>query len=176
LRTKKSPEDENILWPVNTGGNLKIRALSGKELLHNSDKLFCHQGNHGLKNYSIATPETKLRVDELMKEGSCSEIFESLPGIWSQKWLTQNQVVEICETLSFWLAPDDKKTIFLCKKDEILPVDEDNIAENLVVIVVVSAFRDGNLLYHGRKNVYNIPFSMDSHFKPEDHIRIFSPI
>jgi len=64
------------------------------------------------------------------------KIFGSLPGTWDDKWLTEHQVAFICCSLRHrclsrtpWNA-----TVFLCKRDENAPVDENRPGDNLFVV------------------------------------------
>jgi len=129
-----------------------LRLISGEEVLSlkasNGSRLICGSANTfksyldpdfiawGLNKKGVATPETKIRVHEMVADGNFMAIFKSLPGNWNQKWLSQNQIIDFCEQLPQWLRSDGYATMFLCKIDESKKVDEKNPQKNLVVVGV----------------------------------------
>jgi hypothetical protein len=132
---------KQILHLISGGHNLIIKALDGKRLIYNSKKTFKSHidqdfVNLGLNKTGIVTTETPVQVHEMVGDGTFTEIFGSIPGNWDQKWLSQNQIIDFCETLPNWLRQDKYATMFLIKKDENKPVYEVNLQDNLAVVHV----------------------------------------
>lgn len=170
LKTEDSHSPEGILWPLDIGNALiKIKALNGNKLLHQSEKLLYTRGTCELKANGVSTRETEVRIDIMFNSGTIRRIFNSLPGVWSQKWFTQNQVVEISDTLGVWFPSTGNEAFFLCKKDELLPIDDDKPSDNLVGLLLVP--RDG-----GRMNVYYYPIDGKNIVVASSETRIFSPM
>lgn len=92
--------------------------------------------NCNLNKIGVANPETLVKVHEIVQDSTFMDVFLALLGIWNQKWLSQNQIIEFCETLPDYLKQGGHATMFLAKKDDNEPVDEDNHSENLVVVCV----------------------------------------
>jgi len=122
------------------GETPKIRPLSGKKLLFDYDCLNINLSgirNLGLSENYVSTPETAIRLDKVVTRGTIKQVFNSLPGVWSQKWFSQNQVGQTCEDFGYLLPPADNAVVILCKKDEKLPIDQDNFTENLIILSLV---------------------------------------
>jgi len=171
LKIKDSHTIPSILSPLGFGNQVpKIRHLDGNRLLYDSNRLIYVRGSQGLSEYYVPTAAIELRIDEIIFNGSIKRIFNSLPGVWSQKWLSQNQIVEIADTLGYYFPPADKSMFVLCKKNELLPVDDDNPADNLIVLNLMPRT-------NGKVNVYNIPLD-EIHYriKVNDGARIISPL
>lgn len=138
---------EGILRLISGDSTLTIKALDGSRLIYNAKDTF-KSGidgdfvNWGVNNPGIATPETLVQVHEMIGDGKLMDIFKSLPGTWNQKWLSQNQFIDFCETLPDWLRQEGYGTFSLIKKDENKPINEDNPEDNLVVVDVY-VFSDG---------------------------------
>jgi len=148
LKMKLEKKDKsNILSLISVGQNLVLKALDGSRLIYKAKKTFkSHIDSDfvgwGLNKSGIATPETPIQVHEMTGDGTFINIFSSLSGNWNQKWLSQDQVIEFCETLPTWLRQDEYATMFLCKINENKPIFEDKPQDNLVV-VCVCVFSDG---------------------------------
>ncbi|MFA6995057.1 MAG: hypothetical protein WC249_01455 [Patescibacteria group bacterium] len=131
----------NILRLISGGHVLTLKALNGQCLIYNSKKIFnsfidSNFVNWNLNKTGVATPKTPVQVHKIVGDGTIMEIFSSMPGNWNQKWLSQNQVIDFCETLSDWLSQDHYSTLFLIKKDENKPIDEAKPQNNLVAVDV----------------------------------------
>lgn len=123
------------------GKNLSLKSLDGNRLICNSKDTFQAGINSnfvswGINNAGIATPESLVQVHEMIGSGKFMDIFNALPGIWDEKWLSQDQIIEFCETFPDWLRPSGDATMFLVKKDEDKLIDENNPSDNLVVVYV----------------------------------------
>lgn len=121
--------------------NLAIRALDGSRIISEAKKVFKVYIDEdfvdlGINKLGIATPETPLNIHEITTNVTFLHIFHSLPGTWDQKWLSQSQVIEFCESMPGYLSPNRRATFFLIKKDENKPVDENDPEDNLVVACV----------------------------------------
>jgi hypothetical protein len=144
---------EGILRLI-SGNTITIKALDGSRLIYNAKDTF-KSGidgdfvNWGVNNPGVATPAAPVQVHEMISDGKFMDIFKSLPGSWNQKWLSQNQFIDFCETQSNWLRQEGYGTLALIKKDENKPIDEDNPEDNLVV-VYVDVRSDGLLVYVDR--------------------------
>lgn len=130
-----------ILRPLPGGNSLPIKALDGTRLIYQTDDLFKNYIDPAffkppLNKAGIPTLETLVQAGEALAEKKLLEIFSSLPARWEDKWLSQNQIIEFCEKFPEWLRPPDNVTMFLCKKDEHYPVDEDKPQDNLFVATV----------------------------------------
>lgn len=142
LNVKVENQANGILRRISGRHTLALKALDGKRLIYNSKKTFKSYIDPNFKKWNLnktgmATPETLVQVSEMVGDGTFMKIFSSLPGTWNQKWVSQNQVIEFCETLSNWLRHDEYTTIFLIKKDEGKPIEEANPQDNLVVVYVL---------------------------------------
>lgn len=138
---KRQSSKQPILNLISGGHSLVLKALDGKRLICKSGKTFRSgiDGDFvkwGIAKPGIATPATPAQVHEMVGNGTFMDIFRSLPGTWNQKWLSQNQVIEFCETLPDWLRQNGNATFFLVKKDESKPINEDKPEDNLVVVRV----------------------------------------
>jgi len=87
-------------------------------------------------NPGIATPETRTRVHQVISNDIFLKIFMSLSGAWEQKWLSQDQVIEFCSRYPYWSRQKGCVASFLCKNNEMKPVDENHPDSDLFVIVV----------------------------------------
>lgn len=137
----------SILRLISDRRTLTIKALDGQRLIYNSEKTFKSYidpnfVDWNLNKTGVATLETPVQVHEMVDNGTFMDIFSPMPGNWNQKWLSQNQVIDFCETMSNWLTQNRHGTMFLVKKDENKPIDEDNPQKNLVVVDMRS-FVDG---------------------------------
>lgn len=171
LKTKDSHTPQSIIRRIETGEKiLKVRPLDGSRLLYMSDRLRYGRTRETLSENYVSTPETELRIDEIIFDGLVRKVFNSLPGVWAQKWLSQNQVVEIADTLSYYFPPADKSLLVLCKKNEKLPVDNDNPGDNLLMLELMPR-RSGQI------NVYDIPWEVRPRFFTANvEARIISPL
>ncbi len=153
LKRKIKPKvNEGILRLLKDG--LAIKALDGSRLICKAKKTFksfidIDFVNWGINKHGIATPETPVQVREMIGDGKFMDIFRALPGTWNQKWVSQNQAIEFCETLPEWLRQEGYATFFLIKKDENKPIDEENPQDDLVVVYVY-VFADGLDVYVDR--------------------------
>ncbi|MFA5163381.1 MAG: hypothetical protein WC441_02515 [Patescibacteria group bacterium] len=130
-----------ILRLISSGEVIKIKALKGRDLIYQAGKVFksfldSDFRNWGLTKKGVATPATLVQVHEMVQSAVLLDIFKSLPGTWEQKWLSQSQLIEFCESRTNWLHQGGNATFFLIKKDENQSVDENNPGENLVVAFV----------------------------------------
>jgi hypothetical protein len=144
-------EKPSILRLISGGHVLTLKALDGKRLIYKAKKTFPSYldsdfVNWGINKPGLATAETPVQVREIVQDGTFMDIFSALPGNWNQKWVSQNQVIEFCETLSEWLRQEGNATLFLVKKDENKPIDENNPKDNLVVVLVFVP-SDGLIVY-----------------------------
>lgn len=127
---------------LSTGENLSIGPLDGSRLVKSGKDVFkkiCLSGfsKNVLSDVGAPTPETLVDVYQHTYFGASFEkILNSLPGKWNQKFLTQNQVIEFCLIYKRWLSLYSEATVFVCKKDEREPIDENNPEENLSLVYV----------------------------------------
>jgi len=141
LKRKIEKQINSILRLISGGSTLTLKALDGSRLICKAKKTFksfldADFVNWGINKPGITTPETPISVHEMIANDTFLDIFRSLPGTWNQKWLSQNQVIEFCESLPDWLRQDGNATFFLVKKDENKPIDENSPEDNLVVVGV----------------------------------------
>jgi len=72
--------------------------------------------NWGLNTGSnLATEETAVQVNEIIKNGPFGKIFGSLGGNLDALCFTQGQIVQFCQKHPSWLRSDGHKTFFLFK-------------------------------------------------------------
>ena len=142
LKRKIDAQIKNSILRLISGDHtLTLKALDGKRLIYKAKKTFPSYldsdfVNWGLNKSGIATPEMSVKVDEIVADATFMNIFSALPGTWNQKFVSQNQVIEFCETLPEWLRQEGNATFFLIKKDENKPIDENNPKDNLFVVDV----------------------------------------
>jgi hypothetical protein len=121
--------------------NLVLKASDGSRLIYEATDTFkagIDPGfvKQGINKPGIATPEILVQVREIFSDGNFMDIFQSLQGTWEQKWLSQNQVIDFCETFPNWLGQEGFGTFALIKKDENKPVNENKPEDNLAVVYV----------------------------------------
>jgi hypothetical protein len=164
---------KNILRFVFTG--LVLKASDGSRLIYKAKKTFQSDdfvidedfANWKINNPGIVVPETSLQIHDLVGCGNFMDIFESSPGKWNQKWLTQNQVIDFCEIFPSWLNQGHFGNFVLIKKDENKPVDENKPEDNLVVVVLRMTL--GGLSAH----IYNL--ECDNFWPGRCLYRVISP-
>lgn len=138
---------------------LVLKALDGSRLIYKATKTFKSIDpdfvGFGINKPGIATLPTLIQIHEIISGGTFINIFRCLPGTWNQKWVSQDQVIEFCETLSKWLGQGEKNTLFLVKKDENKPIDDNHPEDNLAVVGVCVLFDSLNVsVFHFRNNHY----------------------
>jgi hypothetical protein len=120
-------------------GESLIPKLDGNQLVYWQKALFKVGVSAEFKRYSSeknkkATPETLLACYEIRSVGRYGKNLKSLPGTWSQKCVTQHQLIKFCKQSQNLLATAyDASTIFLCKLDETKPINETRPYDNLMV-------------------------------------------
>ncbi|MFA6194896.1 MAG: hypothetical protein WC719_04125 [Patescibacteria group bacterium] len=132
-------EGSPILRPVPDGQNLMIPALDGQtkvgvgKVLESLTILpsltVLNEGRPGKP-----TPAASFCASEIIRDANFLEIFGAVPGDWEYKWVSQSQAAKLYESYSGKLSPC--MNFFLCKLDEHLPVNPENLAENLFVLRV----------------------------------------
>lgn len=108
-----------------------------------------------------------IQVHEIVKDTKVLDIFKTLPGPWGKKWLSQDQIIQFCKTLPARLRQENFPAIFLAKRNENEPIDENN-PEDHFVVVIVNVFADG-LWVHVSSLGY-VPL-----WHGEDRYRVVSP-
>ncbi|MEI7452236.1 MAG: hypothetical protein WCK37_03475 [Candidatus Falkowbacteria bacterium] len=119
---------------------VELPALDGQTIIFNSHKIFpeidmCFK-EFGLTSCGVATRETGVGIYEVLSRSSLLDIFNALPGDMNDKILSQHQIVEACRAFSYLFSPGITPTMFFCKKDENLILDEQNYRENVFSIHV----------------------------------------
>ncbi len=123
-------------------GDSLIPNLNGNYLLYNQQALFKVAISEEFKKYCSdknrkATPKTLLACYEIRSMGRYGKNLKSLPGNWSQKCVTQSQIVKFCQQSRNLLATaHDASTIFLCKMNENKPINEIRPYDNLMAVRV----------------------------------------
>ena len=118
-----------------------LKPSDGSRLICNSKDIFNAGINKnfvtwGLNNPGIATSGTFMQVHEMVSHGTSMDIFTGLPGTWNQKWLSQNQFIDFCETYPSWLRQGRRGRFALIKKDENKLIDEASPWNNSFVVFV----------------------------------------
>ncbi|HNX11025.1 MAG TPA: hypothetical protein PKI61_02690 [bacterium] len=121
------------------GKPIKIKALSGQRLICQSPEVFdigidSWFNHYGINKPGVATSEAEVIVYRTFGDATSRKFFDSLPGTWNQKWLSQDQVVELCQHRTKMNCHNT--SFFLIKKDENRPIDEHKPEDNLVVVSV----------------------------------------
>ncbi|MDD5528387.1 MAG: hypothetical protein PHO56_05490 [Patescibacteria group bacterium] len=98
---------------------LVIEALDGKKFIYGDKKVFESDidsdfENYGLKKAGVATPETAVRVYEMVEDAVFAKMFTSLSGDLDKLCLTQHQIKRFCVKYSNWLCRG-YSTFFLFK-------------------------------------------------------------
>jgi hypothetical protein len=132
---------KNILRLISDGHTLILPASDGSRLICDAKDTFLSGIDDdfigwGLDVPGIATPETPVQVYEMIRSSNFMNIFKALPGKWSQKWLSQHQFIDFCETLPNWLIQSWYGALILIKDDENKLINENKPADNLVVVHV----------------------------------------
>jgi len=142
LNTKhvlRPEKEKDILFPLFTRSNLYIKALSGRKMIIHND----WEANGGiifnfrdqiLENNGVATSKTSLEFNGIIGNFVFADVFSSLSGTWNQKWFSQHQIIEFCKKFPNLL--EDGYAVFLAKKDEKLPINENKPEDNLRVFMV----------------------------------------
>ncbi|NCN22422.1 hypothetical protein GW758_02520 [Candidatus Falkowbacteria bacterium] len=129
---QKDVKKNYILRLLPESEGLCLKALSGDRIIKTHiDPEF---KNLAVDKPGVITPITPVRVDELMVDSCFFDIFQSLPGTWNDKKMTQDQVVEFCMILPDWLRADRHNIFFLVPINEQKTVDGKNPEENLEVL------------------------------------------
>ncbi len=130
-----------IIRPIFGDRNIVIKALDGSRCIYEADDFFVstNLGFVDLLGTGIATPEISVQVNETISKGRFRDFFAAIPGNYNQKWLSQNQLVELCRTRPDLLGRKGQKTLFVIKKDEHKAINEHNPGNNLIVVSVLVA-------------------------------------
>lgn len=134
-------------------GDSLIPKLDGSQLLYFQKPLFKAGISEEFKKYSSdknkkATSEILLACYEIRSMGRYGKNLKSLPGTWSQKCVTQHQLIKFCQQSQNLLATaHDASTIFLCKLDENKPINEIRPYDNLMAVRVYSHSYGYHLVY-----------------------------
>jgi len=135
-----------------TDSKIVIRALDGNRVICNQAMLFKGdidpEFGINFTDNCVATPETLIRVSELVEDGTFKDMFLSLPGTWDDKFMTQHQIVEFCEVRRDFLRRGGYSTFFLCKKNESKAINEEDLFDDLVVVDVTIDIGLLNITYH----------------------------
>lgn len=131
---------QGVLRLISGGRELRLRELKGSRYIIKSRETFKSYIDPDFEKLGnrngAATPKTLIQVHEMVANGTVMDMFGSIPGTWEEKWLSQDQVVEFCQSLYPWLRQDGYGTFFLIRKDERKPVNEAHPEENLAVVRV----------------------------------------
>lgn len=134
---------------------LTLDPTDGKETLANAGNLFTGWLDPDFENYRTnvpgsATPEMKIAVYEMIKDGDFKEIFGSLANDPGVLCLGQGQIIQFVKKFGSWLHPDGYATLIPFKAKS-----KDGHEEVFVAIVyrssggrlgaVVYRFSDGNV-------------------------------
>jgi hypothetical protein len=136
-----------------------LSALNGNRTIYNSREVFLSYidpdfENWGLNRKSKATPETEVKIYEMVKDAIFKDMFISLSDDPDSLCLTQSQIIDFCEKHRNHLRQDGCGTFFLTKKDFEKPATEDNL---FVVGVVVRSGGLNVLVFHvDRADVWNV--------------------
>jgi hypothetical protein len=132
---------KNILQLISGDDHVVLPSSDGSRLICNAGCTFPFGINTnfvawGINKPGIATQETLIRVHKIIGNCDLLDIFEALSGKWSQKWLSQNQVIDFCEIfLPDWIKRAAGRGVFaLIKKDENKPIDESRPKDNMSVV------------------------------------------
>jgi hypothetical protein len=139
---RKTEKQVNGLFRLISGDHdLKLQASDGSRLIHQAKDTFKADidsdfANWGINKPGIASAEMSVQVREIIEDCTFVDIFQALPGSWSDKWMPQDKIIDFCETLPTWLRQKGFSTFFLVKKDESRPIDEKKPGNNLAVVHV----------------------------------------
>ena len=136
-----TPEVKDHVEYVLIGDSL-IPNLDGSQLIYQQKSLFnigtCDEFKKiGLNRNKKTTPETMLSCYEIRSMGRYGKNLKALPGNWSQKCVTQHQVINFCQqSRNLLTTRHDASTMFLCKINENKPINEVRPYDNLIVASV----------------------------------------
>jgi hypothetical protein len=138
-------QQKSILRLISGDHELKLQASDGSRLICEATDVFNLISPNfvklGINKPGAVTPEMLSNVHEIVGEGTFMDIFQELPGNWSQKWLPQDKVIDFCEKYPNWINREGF-IVLLIKKDEDKPIDEKKLDDNLIVVIVY-VFSDG---------------------------------
>lgn len=102
--------------------NWMLDECDGKSTIADSTEIFYSIDpdfeNYGANEKGVATPKIPLEVHELVKNGTFSQIFNSLNSDLDKLCLTQNQILNFIKNNKNWLRIDGWRTFFLFKSRE----------------------------------------------------------
>lgn len=135
---EKIKQQRDVLCLISEGEKLKLKALDGSRRICDAKKLFALFINDNFRNYKggLLTSEVPVQVYQVCGEGTFMDIFLSIPGSWEEKFLSQNQVIDFCESFPDWLNGGVHATFFLIKKNEKISINEKKPWLSLIVAEV----------------------------------------
>jgi hypothetical protein len=140
---------EEFLKLISQDDHLVLNHLAGKKTIIKAKDVFYHIDSEFSK-YSfkagVPTPKRTIQVYESVPgtKPTFVEMFASLDGDWSKKWLSQSQITKVCKHFKHWLRGDSYSTYILCNVNEFSYVDED-APEKSLVVAVISLDYDGDI-------------------------------
>ena len=96
----------------------------------------------------VSTRKRTIKTVDISVEAGfvLADLFKSLPGLTSKKWLSQSQIMKIYKHFRNHLAVDDIPNLFLCKKNESREVDDEDdgveMWKNLQVVEITIDHED----------------------------------
>lgn len=152
----------NLLSLLYENEKIVLPALSGNRTIYGSKEVFSSHVDEDFKNWGLnkkskSTPETEVKIYEMVKGATFKDIFTPLSDDLDSLCLTQDQIIDFCVKYLERLRQDGYGTFFLFKKrrlfrrDKFFVVDVDVYSNGLRVYV--NHFEDAHVWhpdYHHR--------------------------
>ncbi|MDD2288843.1 MAG: hypothetical protein PHY55_08395 [Bacteroidales bacterium] len=106
-----------------------LSALNGNRTIYNSREVFPSRVDPDFKNWDLnkkskSTPETEVKIYEMVKNATFKDIFTSLSDDLDSLCLTQDQIIDFCVKYPERLRQDGYGTFFLFKKRRLFRRDK----------------------------------------------------
>lgn len=128
----------NLLSLLYENEKIVLPALSGNRTIYNSREVFPSYVDEDFKNWDLnkkskSTPETEVKIYEMVKDATFKDIFTSLSDDLDSLCLTQDQIIDFCVKYPERLRQDGHGTFFLFKKRRLFRRDKFFVVDVLVV-------------------------------------------
>lgn len=126
----------------NYGYKVKIPFLDGSESVSSAKNIFQAYIPSTLKKKPpgarLSSKKAALCVYKRGGNKSMTflRMFESLPGYWDKKWISESQLVNFFKVAPYWITEKKGLIAFICKIDESQSINSEEYWKNLQVIYV----------------------------------------
>jgi len=119
----------NLLNVLYENEKIIIPELSGNRTIYGSKEVFFSYVDKDFKNWGLnkkskSTPETEVKIYEMVKDATFKDIFTSLSDNLDVLCLTQDQIIDFCVKYPERLRQNGYGTFFLLKKRRLFRRDK----------------------------------------------------